>query len=104
MAEIEEDFCLPVACYDAVASKRRQHILMAKVLAPCLQLFRRAAKGLPERHERFPERVRIEIGKAGIFKRGSEYFAHRTRIAPMLAGQEQSGGREVACLVQADLR
>src|SRR5687768_12860761 len=66
VSQTRHDFCLPLPCHRSIASKRGQHIFMAEILAPYFQIFRCAATRLPERYQRFAERVRIEIGEPCI--------------------------------------
>jgi hypothetical protein len=44
LTELSDQLCLTVACNLAVARKRREHPLVSEVLAPSLELFRRAPR------------------------------------------------------------
>jgi hypothetical protein len=66
LTELADQLRLTVARNLAVARKRCQHRLVAEVLAPSFELFRRMAKPFPKLGEGSAERVRMEVGKPGF--------------------------------------
>src|SRR5258708_31622659 len=59
-AEGLDDFALAMRRHLAVTGEGRQYLLVAKILAPRLELFRRLAGALAQHRERVPEAMRIE--------------------------------------------
>ena len=57
------DFALKVTGDLAVAKKSRQDLFMAKILAPCLELFGRLADILAELDQRILYLCRLKYGK-----------------------------------------
>ena len=67
----------------AVAKKSRQDLFMAKILAPCLELFGRFADILAELDQRVSKAVRIEIWQTGANERFPKYLPNGRGIAPV---------------------
>src|SRR5258707_591309 len=63
--ERANDLSLPVPPHIAVAGKRRQHILVAQVLAPCLVLLGQNAALAAKRRQVLKKVVRVEVGQTG---------------------------------------
>ena len=61
LRQLANDFALPLGGDLTIARKRREHLIVAEVLAPGLESFWRVADGLPEPYQRISEAVRIEI-------------------------------------------
>lgn len=78
---------LPNCRHGAIASERRQDLIVAKVLAPRLELLRRAAALFGESDERVTQPMRGKIGQARNRKATAEHFADRASTAPMAAVQ-----------------
>src|SRR5262245_29298105 len=66
----------------AVATKCRQHVLMAKVFAPRLELLWGVAQPLAELHQRVPERMRIKIGQPRVGEGLPKDLSDRLGIRP----------------------
>jgi hypothetical protein len=65
LRELPDQFGLPIRGHLAIARERRQHLLMPKVLAPRLELFRRPAQALAELGQCLAKGMRIGIGQPG---------------------------------------
>jgi hypothetical protein len=83
--ERANDLSLPVPPHIAVAGKRRQHILVAQVLAPCLVLLGRHADLAAEKRQGLTKAVRVEVGQTGGRESPLENVPNGTGAAPVLA-------------------
>src|SRR5260370_10571442 len=83
--ERANDLSLPVPPHIAVAGKRRQHILVAQVLAPCLVLLGRNADLAAEKRQGLTKAVRVEVGQTGGREGVLENCADGASAAPMLS-------------------
>jgi hypothetical protein len=79
------DLCLPVPRDCAIAREGCQHVLVAKILAPGLELLGRLAELLAKTRQRLPKAVGVEVGQARLREGGFEDLADRTSIRPVLA-------------------
>jgi len=93
---------LPVTGDLSIRGEGGKHLFVAKVLAPGLEILRRAAQLLAEPSERLPKRMRVEVGEPGVFEGIAEDRADRRGRAPAFA--VQPGGFERAVRADSDSR
>jgi hypothetical protein len=85
LRQLANDFTLPLGGDLTIARKRREHLLVAEVLAPGFELLRCAAKLLAQLSERLPKAVRIEVGQTGTCEGILENLPYGTGTAPVFA-------------------
>jgi len=102
LCQLADDFTLSFNGDLAIARERRKHLFVAEVLAPGLELLRRAAELLAQLGKRLSKAMRIEVGEPGTRERILENLPDRTRAAPMLV--VETGCLEMAAIPDRDLR
>ena len=97
-----DQFRLPVSANRAVASECRQHLLVAEVLRPGLELLWGTTGALAKLHQSVADGVGIEIGQARPLKRFPEQLAYRRGGGPGVAvdpGCDEAAIRAGPCLL-----
>ena len=79
-----DDLPLPARRHGAIAEERRQHTLVAKVLAPCFELLRALAQAFSKLGKRGPETVGMDgysldfVRRRKNLRRGNKPSGHST--------------------------
>jgi len=87
LCQVPDDLALTSIAHLTIANEGCHYLIMANILAPCLELLWGQAGSLAEPDKRVSKAVRVEIGQTRTFKSITKNRTNWCGIAPMLPFQ-----------------